>query len=69
MWGLVYGAPLDVYTRVFCSELRVLSLSVEESRSALWQESRLNFKGLPKVSGVATNHWVFLRCDYSPVSS
>ena len=47
----------------------MLSLSMEESRSTLWQESRPNFKGLPKVSGVATNHWVFLRCDYSPVSS
>ena len=35
----------------------------------LWQESRPNFKGLPKVSRVATNHWVFLRCDWSPVSS
>ena len=34
----------------------------------LWQESRQNFKGLPKVSGVATNHWVFLRCDWSPIS-
>ena len=37
--------------------------------SALWQESRLNFKGLPKLSGVITNHWVFLRCDWSPVFS
>ena len=36
---------------------------------ALWQESKPNFKGLPKVSGVTTNHWVFLRCDWSPVSS
>ena len=26
-------------------------------------------KELPKVSEVATNHWVFLRCDWSPVSS
>ena len=36
---------------------------------ALWQESGPNFKGLPKVSGVATNHWVFLMCDWSPASS
>ena len=36
---------------------------------ALWQESGPNFKGLLKVSGVATNHWVFLRCDWSLVSS
>ena len=36
---------------------------------ALWQESGPNFKGLPKVSGVGTNHWVFLRCDWSPISS
>ena len=36
---------------------------------AVWQESGPNFKRLPKVSGVATNHWVFLRCDWSPVFS
>ena len=36
---------------------------------ALWQESGPLFKGLPKVSGVATNHWVFLRCDWPPISS
>ena len=35
----------------------------------VWQESWPNFKGLPKVSEVATNHWVFLRYDWSPVSS
>ena len=35
----------------------------------LWQESWPNFRGLPKVSKVATNHWVFLRCEWSPVSS
>ena len=36
---------------------------------ALWQDSGPNFKGLPMVSRVTTNHWVFLRCDWSPVSS
>ena len=36
---------------------------------ALWQESQPNFKGLPKVSGVTTNQWVFLWCDWSPISS
>ena len=35
----------------------------------LWQKSRLNFRRLQKVNGVSTNHWVFLRCDWSPVSS
>ena len=30
---------------------------------ALWQESGPNFMGLPKVIGVATNNWIFLRCD------
>ena len=35
----------------------------------LWQESKPNFKGLSKVSGVTINHWVFLRCDWSPVSN
>ena len=56
---------------VLRAELRVLSLSGEEGRSTfgIMQESGPNFKGLPKVSGVATNHWVFLRCDWSPVSS
>ena len=50
----------------------MLSLLVEEGISlplAVWQESGPNFKGLLKVSGVVTNHWVFLRCDWSPVSS
>ena len=53
-------------------ELRVLSLSVEEGIClplTVWQESWPNFKGLPKVSEVTTNHWVLLRCDWSPVSS
>ena len=51
--------------------LRVLSLSVEESRSTFGVRAGIgpNFKRLPKVNGVATNHWVFLRCDWSPVSS
>ena len=35
----------------------------------LGQESGPNFKGLPKVSGFATNHWFFLWCDWSPISS
>ena len=29
----------------------------------LWQESRLNFMGLPKASGIATNYWIFLKWD------
>ena len=56
--------------------LRVLSLSLFLSQwrkvglpLMLWQESGPNFIGLPKVSGVATNYWVFLRCDWSPISS
>ena len=43
-------------------ELQVLSLSLEEGIGlllAVWQESWPNFKELPKVSEVATNHWVF----------
>ena len=35
----------------------------------VWQESWPNFRWLPKVGEVATNHRVFLRCDWSPVSS
>ena len=35
----------------------------------LWQESGPNFKRLPKVSRVATNHWVFLNSNWSPISS
>ena len=53
-------------------ELRVLSYSIEEViclPSEVWQESWPNFRWLPKVSEVATNHWVFLRCDWSPISS
>ena len=53
-------------------EFRVLSLSWWRKVGlplVLWQKSGPNFKGLPKVSGVATNHWVFLRCDWSPVSN
>ena len=63
-------APLD-----WCGSREAsgaLSLSVEEGIGlplAVWQESWLNFKGLPKVSEVATNHWVFLRSDWSHVSS
>ena len=52
--------------------LQVPSLSMEEGICLpleVWQESWPNFKGLPKVSEVATNHWVFLRCDLSPISS
>ena len=30
---------------------------------ALWQDFGPNFKRLPKVSRVATNYWVSLRCD------
>ena len=65
------GRPLLAYMVLFVwsfgcflSQWRKVGLPL-----ALWQESEPNFKGLPKVSGVATNHWVFLRCDWSPVSS
>ena len=57
---------------VVCMELWVLSLLVEEGIClpfAVWQESWPNFKGLLKASEVTTNRWVFLRCDWSPVSS
>ena len=66
-------APLDdcvgIVVCVVRTELRVLSLSVEGICLPLevWQESWPNFKRLPKVSEIATNHWVFLRCDWSPV--
>ena len=41
-----------------------LSLSlVEEGRSTFGIMARPILKGLPKVSGVATNNWFFLRCD------
>ena len=66
-------APLDDCVRVVVcvvhAGLRVLSLLVKGICLPLevWQESWPNFKGLPKVSEVATNHWVFLRCDWSLV--
>ena len=76
-----HGASLEGPSQCMCvcvshkaSSALSLSLSLSRWRKvglplALWQESRPNFKGLPKVSGVATNHWVFLRCDWSPISS
>ena len=33
----------------------------------VWQESWPNFRWLPKISEIATNHWVFLRGDWSLV--
>ena len=55
------------------AKLRVLTLSqwrkVFVYLWQVWQESWPNFKGWPKVSEVATNHWVFLRCYWSPISS
>ena len=61
--------PAHVVVCVVHAGLRVLSLLVEGICLPLevWQESWPNFKGLPKVSEVATNHWVFLRCDWSLV--
>ena len=32
----------------------------------VWLESESILKKLPRVSEVVTNHWVFLRCDWSP---
>ena len=71
--GLVEGpSRLVDALDVVHAELRVLSLSVEEGIClplTVRQESWPNFRGLPKVSEVTTNHWVLLRCDWSPVSS
>ena len=52
------GGPSRLILGVVCTEIQVLSLSlsVEEGiclSLAVWQESWLNFKGLPKVSEVA----------------
>ena len=49
-----------------CTGLRVLCLPRWRKVGlflALWQDFGPNFEGLSKVSGVATYHWVFLRCD------
>ena len=70
--GPRWRAPLDMHVYCVRAELWVLSLSRWRKVGlpfVLWQEYGPNFKGLPKVSGVATNHWVFLRCDWSPISS
>ena len=71
-WALVEG-PFSINMVVcVCAELWVLSLSRWRKVGlplVLGQESGPNFKGLPKVSGVTTNHWVFLRCDWSLISS
>ena len=69
--GALLEGPSRYGDGVLRKELWVLSLSRLRKVGlplALRQESEPNFKGLPKVSGVATNYWVFLRCDWSPVS-
>ena len=45
--------------------------SVEEGRSTFGGMTGIwaKFKGFPKVNGVTTNHWGFLRCNWLPVSS
>ena len=60
MWHGLHGAS----GALSLSRWRKVGLSL-----ALGQDSDPNFKRLPKVSEVATNYWVFLRCDRSPVSS
>ena len=72
----VRGAPLEGPSQYIWWCVFVWSFRCSLSRwrkiglpLVLGQESRPNFKGLPKVSGIATNHWVFLRCDRSPISS
>ena len=66
--GPHWRVPLDNGDGVLCEEFWVLSLSLLMEKvglpMALQQEFGPNFKGLPKVSGVTTNHWVFLRCDW-----
>ena len=47
------------------SELRCYE---EGYTSGVWLESESILIKLPKVSEVATNHWVFLRCDWLPNS-
>ena len=70
--GPRWRTPLNDRVHVSCKVLSALSLSisVEKGRSTfdVMAESGPNFKGLLKVSGVTTNHWVFLRCDWSPIS-
>ena len=63
--------PLSMIMRLFArsfvcflSRGRKVGLPLE-----VWQESWPNFRLLPEVSEIATNYWVFLRCDWSPVSS
>ena len=68
--GPRWRTPLNDHVRVSREVSSALSLSVEEGRSTfdVMAESGPNFKGLLKVSGVTTNHWVFLRCDWSLIS-
>ena len=69
-WGPVRG-PL----RWLCGCSREASSALSQWRRVfayLWRCSRNLgeiLRDLPKVSEVTTNHWVFLRCDWSPVSS
>ena len=59
--GPRWRTPLNNRVRVSREVSSALSLLVEEGRSTfgVMAESRPNFKGLLKVSGVTTNHWVF----------
>ena len=59
--GPRWRTPLNDHVRVLREVSSALSLSVEEGRSTfgIMVESVPNFKGLRKVSGVTTNHWVF----------
>ena len=66
-WRALLGNKCVCFARSFgCSLSRWGNVGLP---LVLWQESRPNFKGLPKVSGVDTNHWVFLRSDWSPISN
>ena len=45
-----------------------LECSEEGYTSSVWLENKSIFIELPKVSEITTNHWFFLRCDWSPDS-
>ena len=60
------AAMLDMHLKECRSGLRAWKGAVEEGCTfGVRLENESILMDLPKVSEVATNHWIFLRCDWS----
>ena len=78
-WHMCHHTPVDTlrlldHPSQRCFRAFHLSVLVREYMDmeevcctlGVWLESESILKKLPRVSEVVTNHWVFLRCDWSP---